>query len=351
MAKELGLQLRSIQAHESGEYAPEKGNLERMAALLGFPVSFFWGDDLPLISEHAASFRSLSKMSAALRDSALGAGTIAFLLNDWIETRFDLPRADLPDLSDLAPEEAAAALRRIWDLGEAPVSNMVHLLEARGIRVYSLALDAKEVDAFSVWHGSQPFVFLNTVKSAEHSRFDAGHELAHLVLDRHSMLHGGAHGPEIERKANAFASAFLMPRSNVIAHCPRVPTIPNLIEAKRAWGVSLAALAYRLNQLGMFSEWTYRSLCIQMAKLGYRTSEPKPMPRETSQTLNKVFAWLREQGTLKGDIARELCLEPVEIEHLTFGLTMTGLTTTSQAVTESAAPKVRASAGILRVVK
>jgi hypothetical protein len=32
------------------------------------------------------------------------------------------------------------------------------LLEAKGVRVYSLAIDAAEVDAFSVWRRDRPFV-------------------------------------------------------------------------------------------------------------------------------------------------------------------------------------------------
>src|SRR3546814_6566541 len=55
--------------------------------------------------------------------------------------------------------------------------------------------DTKNVDAFSCWRNGQPFVFLNTFKSAERSRFDAAHELAHLVLHRH----GGPQGREIGR--------------------------------------------------------------------------------------------------------------------------------------------------------
>ncbi|CAB3696411.1 MULTISPECIES: helix-turn-helix domain-containing protein [Achromobacter] len=349
LARELGVQVRSIQGYESGEYAPEADKLEKIAELLRFPVSFFEGDDIPLIAEHTASFRSMSKMSAGLRDKALGSGELAFLLNDWIEARFKLPIADLPDLRDLSPEDAAATLRRIWGLGEAPVENLIHLLEARGIRVYSLAIDAREVDAFSVWNDNRPFVFLNTMKSAEHSRFDAAHELGHLVRDRYSMLHGGEHTPEMEREANAFASAFLMPRGNIIASKPRVPTIPGLIELKRVWGVSLAALAYRMNQLSLFTEWGYRSLCIQIAKQGYRTKEPRPMHREVSQVLVKVFEALKAEGFTRADVARELCLYQDDIDNLTFGLVLSSV---PSATATTAEPKARSiSRPSLQLVK
>src|SRR5690606_18357107 len=107
-------------------------------------------------------FRSMKRMTASLRNVALGAGSIALLLNAWLEERFELPDADVPDLSKYAtPEAAAQALRNIWGLGELPIKNLVHLLESRGVRVYSLAIDAVEVDAFSMWQGSTPFVFLN----------------------------------------------------------------------------------------------------------------------------------------------------------------------------------------------
>lgn len=325
LAAELGVQSRTIQGYEAGEYEPEPERLAQMAALLRFPVPFFAGADLPRISEHTASFRSMSKMSAALRDSALNAGSLAFVLNHWIESRFKLPTAELPDLSDLSPEDAAATLRRIWGLGQAPISNMIHLLESKGIRVYSLAIEAREVDAFSVWHEGTPFVFLNTFKSAEHSRFDAGHELGHLVRDRHSMLHGNAHSPEMEREANAFASAFLMPRDDVVARRPSLVTVPQLIALKSYWGVSLAALAYRMNGLELVTEWTYRTLCIDIAKKGYRTKEPRPMRQETSQMLNKVFDALRQEGVRKADIAAELCLTVDELNALTFMLTLSGV--------------------------
>ena len=152
----------------------------------GFPETFFFGDDLEEPALDTASFRSLSKMTARQRDTALGSGAIALLLNQWIESRFSLPSPNLPDLGrDASPESASEAVRREWGLGELPVKNMVHLLEAHGVRVYSLAIDAAEVDAFSMWRQNRPFVFLNT-KSSEHARFDAAHELGHLVLHRHA---------------------------------------------------------------------------------------------------------------------------------------------------------------------
>jgi Zn-dependent peptidase ImmA (M78 family) len=309
---------------------------------LNFPQAFFYAADPEELTVGIASFRSMSKMSARQRDSALGSGSIGLLLNEWLEKKFNLPEPNLPDLSresgvltglynresyeeDIpypskstanCPEAAAEAFRSHWGLGELPVKNVITLLESKGVRVFSLAVDAKEVDAFSMWHGGKPFMFLNTFKSAEHCRFDAAHELGHLVLHRH----GQTQGPELEREANAFASAFLMPRKSVLSNAPRVATLPGLVRAKHYWKVSVAALNYRLHALGMTSDWVYRTLCIQLAEAGYRTKEPEEAIHEKSLILEKVFKALRDEGVSKFDVAEELLIPIEEIDALTFNL-------------------------------
>jgi Zn-dependent peptidase ImmA (M78 family)/DNA-binding XRE family transcriptional regulator len=321
LAALIGVDLRSVTGYERGEYEPAPETLDRVARTLRFPVTFFSGGDLHEPSPATASFRSLARMSASDREAALAAGALAFALNDWIERRFTLPVPDLLDLPDEDPETAAMALRQHWGLGERPIRNVVHLLEAKGIRVFSLAEDTADVDAFSLWREATPFVFLNTLKSAERSRFDAAHELAHLVLHRH----GGPQGRETEHQANRFASAFLMPRGSVLGQAPVLPTLETLIRLKAHWIVSVAALAYRLHTLGALTDWHYRSLCIEIAERGYRTTEPNGAPREMSQLLAKVFAALREDGLGKDNVAQMLHIEADELDKLVFGLILVSL--------------------------
>lgn len=321
LASLVDVEPRSITAYESGEFSPDEERLHVLARVLRFPVSFFSGDDLEEPLPDAASFRSLKKMTAGQRDIALGCGAVALHLNSSLERRFAMPRIDIPNLAGQEPEAAAYMLRQYWKLGEQPVKNTVHLLEFHGVRVFSLVIDAEAVDAYSMWRGDLPFVFLNMHKSAEHGRFDAAHELGHLVLHRH----GSPQGQSAEREADAFASAFLMPRASVLAHAPRFPTVDVLIERKKLWGVSVAALNYRLHSIGLVSDWHYRSLCIEIAKRGYRKSEPQEMKRETSQVFAKVFSSLRETGISRTALAAELDIDPQEIDQLVFGLAISGV--------------------------
>jgi Zn-dependent peptidase ImmA (M78 family)/DNA-binding XRE family transcriptional regulator len=322
LAGEIGVDVRSVTGYETGEFSPDPARIDDLGRVLRFPQAFFFGDDMEEPAIDTASFRSMSKMSARQRDTALGNGAIAMLLNAWIEANFDLPEPDVPDLGrDAEPEAAAAAVRRAWGLGELPIKNMIHLLESKGIRVFSLAIDAVEVDAFSLWRSNRPFVFLNAQKSAERGRLDAAHELAHLVLHRHAA----PNGQEAEKDANAFASALLMPPASVRAHAPRFATLEQLIRLKKIWGVSLAAMTYRLHTLGLLSEWHYRQLYMDISTRGYRKQEPDGGPREVSQVLQKVFAALRAKGVSKDDIAEAICVHPQDIDELVFGLALTAL--------------------------
>ena len=268
------------------------------------------------------SFRSQTAMSASFRDAALSAGALGFLVSNWIEERFCLPEVQVPDLHLLDPENAARSLRADWGLGEQPISNMIHLLESHGVRVFSLAENSVRVNAFSLWRDGVPFVFLNTIKSAESSRFDAAHELGHLVLHQD----GKTTGREAEDQANRFASAFLMPRGDVLAHVAEVYSLDQLIRLKQRWKVSLAALNYRLHRVGITSDWRNRDLCIQIAREGYHRNEPASIERERSMVWEKILRLLwAERKTLRA-IADDLALPESEVSALIYGVVTSGIT-------------------------
>ena len=300
LAEKIHVSPVTISRLEKGSNGPDPETVLALSRSLKFPVDFFYGDDIDPLTTDSASFRSLSSMSAKERDAALAAGSLAFLVSDWVRDRFNLPAADLLDLGhESDPSNAAVSIRQYWGLGEKPIQNMLKLLEAKGVRVFSLAEDTKNVDAFSLWRDETPYIFLNTYKSSEHSRFDAAHELGHLVLHRH----GSPSGREAEIEANAFASSLLMPSADVFSRVGRISSVDQLITAKARWGVSVAALAYRLHKLGLLSEWQYRTFCIQISKRGFRTDEPNGLPRETSVIWKKVLNDLWSRKVTKSHIS------------------------------------------------
>ncbi|RAS70669.1 uncharacterized protein DUF955 [Lentzea atacamensis] len=97
--------------------------------------------------------------------------------------------------------------------------------------------------------GFRPVVALGADKGLrDRSRFDAAHELGHLVLL-------GADGPiadkATESQANEFAAAFLMPAEDIAHELPARLDWPALLRLKAKWHVSLAALLVRAKTLGV----------------------------------------------------------------------------------------------------
>lgn len=321
LAQSIGVEPRAVSGFEAGQYMPSEETLSRIVRSLEFPREFFEADDIEILAPEGVSFRSMTKMTAKQRDAAIAAGSIALTISDWVDKEFDLPAADLPDYVGATPEAAALSLRQYWGLGEMPVKNMIHLLELKGIRVFSLAENCVEVDAYSVWRGARPFIFLNTGKSGEHRRFDAAHELAHLVLHRHAA----PNGLEAEKEAHAFAGAFLMPTASVKAFGRIVPTLDYIIRLKRKWSVSAAAMLYRLHEVGMLTYYHYNRLFVELGSKGFRTNEPFGIKPETSQVWQKVFADLRKHNQGVQSLADKLLLPANEVAKLVFGLATVGL--------------------------
>lgn len=310
------LSIQTLSDWENGKAIPKSDNLEELAKVLNFPLGFFSGqtiDELPL---EKVSFRALTKMKSSTRDAVTASGELAVYLNSWLESKFSLPMHDIKHINGETPKEAAIRLKKEWDINTSVIANTIHLLEKHGVRVYSLVEDSRDVDAFSVWHNNIPFVFLNTLKSAERSRFDAMHELGHLVL--HPL--GIPRDKKSEFEANSFAAEMLMPENSFVNVDIKFPTIPNLIKLKKNWKVSLKAIIYRLNELGLITEWSNRSLLIELNKKGYDKSEPESIERETSYLLAKIFKILSEDNITINSIAEELCLSPIEIHKLVFNL-------------------------------
>lgn len=318
LAEVSGLTSVTVSKAENGHQV-DRATAGRLAKALGYPLAFFYLDVPETIEPDTVSFRSLKKMTAGERDASLAAGALGVELYGWISKRFDLPEADLIDLNKERnrPENAARLLRQHWGLGDRPIGNVLKLLESKGVRVLSLSENTRNVDAYSFWRGDHAYIFLNQEKSAERSIFDSAHELAHLVLHHHA---GARNDKGAEYQADQFASAFLMPEHDVKNELSGVASPQQVLRAKKRWRVSAMALAYRLHGLRLLSEWNYRSFCIELGKLGYRSGEPDSVGRETSVVLAKVLSALWTRKLTKAEIARDLAIPLEEIEALIFRL-------------------------------
>ena len=314
-AEQLGVDRKALQRFEGRESDLPQSCRDRLLEISGYPEAFFEKGTPEYPNPMGVSFRSLRSLTAASRNAAMAAGALAFELDDWITEQYELPRHALVPAREVRPAQTAMLLRAQWGIGNRPIGNMINLLESRGLRVFSLVEETRHLDAYSLWRNDKPYIFLNTLKTAERSRFDAAHELGHLILHRHT---GSSH-PKAESEADEFASAFLMPPEDVMAEIRWVRSLDDLVIKKQRWGVSTAALAYTLHKMGKISDWHYRGYCIALGKLG-RNVEPRPMPQETSQVWSKILTDLWRQGISLSRLADRLSLPERELNSLLFGI-------------------------------
>lgn len=318
LASRCDVSSQTVSNWETGRTDPGE-MVRRLAEVLEFQEDFFFRPPLDRLPEGAPSFRARTKIAARQKRIALASGDLVQELVAWLEERFELPEPRLLDLEGVKPGLAADVVRQEWLLGAKPIPNMIHLLESRGVLVFSLAQDCLELDAFSFWAGRRPVVLLNTMKSAERSRFDAAHELYHL------LAHPEETGKQEEKDADTFAGAFLMPEFDLLKRIPRAAGLMDLIRAKKRPGVSLAALVYRLNEIGVITPWQYRTLFRELSRRGFRKKEPNPMEREGSLLLAKIFESLRAQGIRLRSVAAELGWTRDYLQEYLFGLGATML--------------------------
>ena len=321
LSVDSGISTKSLSDYENGKKEPSGETLKRLAQALKVPPRYFSRPPLEDVPVDAVSFRAPSKMLARNRDMALTIASNAIELRSWIDTCYETPAVDVPTLHKYAgiraASRAAAVVRAKWGLGETPVGNMVHLLELHGVAVFSVKAQKAQLDAFSFRLGGRPYILLNTSKSAERGRFDAAHELGHLVLHSEARR---IIGQDAEREADAFASAFLMPEGDVRANIRINPPLQQILTKKRRWRVAAIALAYRLHELGLLSDWLYHTTCVNLSRMGYRSGEPDGIEREASRLLGQVMSdlWKIRHGF--EELCRQLAVEPHDINDLVFNL-------------------------------
>lgn len=316
---------------ERSRTTPSDELVSRLAEVLDLPSTFFYREAPRLPANDAFHFRASSKLARKDELAARSLASLASELSEWMDMTYKLPTPGIPELQDLIdadihadPELAADTLRNYWGLGFAPVKNMLALLESKGGRIFSVSGNYQAIDAFSFRHDGNSIIFLNPSKSAERLRFDLAHELGHL------LLHGGSlyenDGKQRERQANDFASAFLMPRTGLLGSLRADVSLDALPALRDTWKVSAMAMTVRLHQLNVVSDWTYRRLCQELSKRGFRRAEPgSSLLPESSSLWAQILQDLRSRRLGIGIIAEEMCVRPADIRSLLVGLVPTAV--------------------------
>ena len=312
LASRVGVERHAIAGYEAGEFAPRPDRFRAIAQQLEFPTRFFFGQDIGEVLPERVSFRSRSTMAASARDRALGSAALAISISQWIAARYALPELNLTDGRSVSDATTAAhAVRRRWDLGTAPIENIIDLLEGNGVRLYSLPADAAAAGPFSFWHNERPYMLLDMRKPGDEILLDAARELGHLLLHRRIS----PAGRRVQQEASDFARAFLMPVTAPHAETNGVLSNDRIAIDGRRWGMPLTVCARRLHELGEISDWQFRHL----ATAGANDAGSGYNMRLVPAILGAVFAALRARGISRRTLARELHIYLEDVDGLVFG--------------------------------
>lgn len=260
-------------------------------------------------------------------------------LSSQLEMYVDYPKVTLPcaqhtkliEITDQDIEAAAEQCRENWGLKNGPAADILLLLENAGVIVAREETGTPRIEGLSAWNSSgRPFVLLCSDKgNAYRSRFDAAHELGHLVLHRHIEPPNDAAAHKLmEQQAHKFAGAFLLPSTGFSAEVSSPVTLQGLLFLKKRWGVSVGAMIMRLVALGIIGESDYlRLIKLRSAKWGNK-AEPNDDDREPEvpRLLKRTVELLDQESVLtKSTLPSMLGVSAWDVESL-LGLPLGSLT-------------------------
>jgi Zn-dependent peptidase ImmA (M78 family) len=320
---------QAIGKYERGEDIPSSGVLTALAKALDVSLAYLL--DTQGLQLAGVEFRT--KANTTGKDRALVETEVLEWIERYlqIEMVLELDSADwqcplakrekLRDVNDA--EQLAEQVRKAWKLGLDPIPNMTELLEEKGLKVLTVHLPDR-VSGFTCLvkrpnAGDLPVIVVNNKFSLERRRLTLAHELAHRLIDSDGMSE-----KEVEKAANLFAGAFLMPKEHLLREVGKhrqALGYKELIGLKKLYRVSGAAVLVRLRHVGVITESTL-TYAFQTIARGWRTQEPEELEpsairgqRERAVRFDRLCYRTLAEGMISVDKAVELLRLPLaEVE-------------------------------------
>lgn len=353
LAEMVGVKSANISQYEHGKQSPSVAVMDKLVQILNVPPAFFL-KPVRQSDMGGINYRSMSSATKGARgrvEARYGwmKEIVAYLAEfvDFPDLR--MPSLELPEdfhgitMDDI--EELAKACRTFWKLGGSPIPDVALLLENNGVILGRGEMAAETLDAFSQWPNDEPrpYVFLGSDKaSAVRSRFDALHELGHLLLHRkvdRRVPRNNVSFKLMETQCHRFASAMLLPAEAYTRELV-TPTLNGFLTLKARWKASIALQVMRCEQLGIMGPESTKRMWININRRSWRIEEPLDdrLPLEQPRLLHRSVRLILDSGIkTKSQILDDLCMNPMDIEAL-MGLEPDFF---SDHVSETVAPRLK----------
>lgn len=304
LAEQAGISAMAISKYENNQSVPSSPILLALAKALGVRTEYFFRQVEAQLCE--VEYRKHARLSKKLLTRI--EGDVLEQVERYLElekilpvspvVQFELPEQDLltevnePDQIEILANQ----LRDAWELGRNPILDLTGTLEERGIKVFQTnAFHDGKFDGLACKVNGAPIIVVGAQWPGDRQRFTLAHELGHLVLENRINP-----ALEIEKAANRFAGAFLVPASEVEKELGQRRTRfepRELCVLKKAYGLSMAGWLHRAQDLGIINLAAYRSMIKLFRKFGWHRQEPcDEYPREEPQVFTQlIFHALAEE--------------------------------------------------------
>lgn len=306
---------QALNRYELGEMNPSSQTLIAIAKILGVKQDFFFKQSE--IKLEGIEFRKRAGLSKKNEEAIIEKA------REYVERYLEIenilaihkpfinPLADDMISTEVDVQKAAEKLRNAWNLGTAPIANVVELLELNGIRVI-LIEDVDEVDGFAAITSSNvPVIVVNTKgRNIERVRFTVIHEAAHvLLMFAASIL---ANKKLLEEFCHYFSSCFLLPQEILTRMMNGQKRgyiyINELINIKEYAGISIRAIVHRCKKTGIINESYYNRWMVYMSKTYGAKQEPGDYQgKEKSTVLEQLVSRALADGIISISKAAALC--------------------------------------------
>lgn len=324
-AEVLGVTKQTLARYESGLISPSGEIMGLIIGATKLPPSFFVTPRKRSANGITPFWRGLKRMELHHRKRVArrlewGSDIVAYL-----EQFLDLPQLSLPSI-DFDPgsessdqvERAADILREHWELGRGPLRDVSAILELHGCVLIRERVSCADMDAISCWQFGRPYILFSAeVISGPRNAFNLAHECGHILL--HSTVEVTSENMTLlERQANRFASALLMPQE-AFSREVLGTSLNHFLFLKEKWGVAISAMAYRCKDLGIINSNQHSYVMRQLNAKMIRTHEPldDQFQVRAPSILGESIKMLLDEGVqTKAQIEEALAISLADIESL-----------------------------------
>lgn len=295
LAEQVGLSHSAIKKLEDNIQIPSSSLLIKLSKILQVKVEYFFRPN-SFVMENI-QYRHIDKLS---KNQKL---KIEAQILNQIEQRIELENllpalpvwkfspkklSKIKNLEEI--EGIAEKLRFDWDLGLAPISDLINSLEGHGIKVfqYENNLNSAFDGLAACLNNSIYVIVINNHRPGDRQRFTLAHELGHILL-----ADDIANSRHEEKYCDRFAGCFLLPKKSLVQILGEYRTHiepRELALIKQEFGLSMLSILHRAKDVNIISSATYKRLRAEFDALNWNKEEPgKTYPKESTNNFEQMI--------------------------------------------------------------